>query len=236
MTLDDGRRMCSRRSRPGPSAHQGGQSDGTWSGIGKGVAVVRDVAKYSLLRYLLMNHVLGLVWACCGPSTTQAHGGAVRAWLSNKVVVAIAITRSNCQGHAGPVNKGSIQREAGYTTRHASILCASMSPSGGWRDWEAHRHRESRECQFRRQPRELRKEESQACVEVSRANGVRGKPPQLVGERLNSRDGVLPWNAARWRAPPRLHGWDDLHGSRRAMLFRRLRAEAAAAAAGDVRQ
>lgn len=162
LTLDDGRRMCSRRSRPGPPAHQRGQSDGTWSGIGKGVAVVRDVAKYGLLRYLLMNHVLGLVWACCGPLTTQAHGGAVRAWLSNKVVVAIAITRSNCQGHARPVNKGSIQREAGYTMRHASILCASMSPSGGWRDWEAHRHKESRECQFRRQARELRKEESQA--------------------------------------------------------------------------
>lgn len=36
LTLDDGRRMCSRRSRPGPPAQEGGQSDGTWSGIGRG--------------------------------------------------------------------------------------------------------------------------------------------------------------------------------------------------------
>lgn len=174
-----------------------------------------------------MNHVLGLVWACCGPSTIndQAHGGAVWARLSNKVVVVIDMTRTSCQGHARPA-KGSIQRETGYATRHASVLCQSMSPGGGWRDWEAHRHKESRECQFRRQARGLRKE-------VSRANGVRGKPSQLVGERLNSRDGVLSRNAAPRRAPPRLHGWDDPHGSRRAMLFRRLRA---VAAAGDVRQ
>ena len=36
----------------------------------------------------------------------------------------------------------------------------------------------------------------------------------LFGERLNSRDGVLPWNAARLCSPPRLHGWVDPHGSR----------------------
>jgi len=49
LTLDDGRRMCSGRSRPGSLASpvKVGNEIGTGSGNRAGVAVVRDVAKYS---------------------------------------------------------------------------------------------------------------------------------------------------------------------------------------------
>lgn len=68
LTLDDGRRMCSGRSRPGSLSSpiswamrsvQGGIGTGEWDRAG--VAVVRDVAKYSCSGSTLsMNHVLGL--------------------------------------------------------------------------------------------------------------------------------------------------------------------------------
>lgn len=108
---------------------------------------------------LLMNHVRGSVWACRGPSTTHDKGAAW-ARLCNEVVVVTAMTKAHCQGHIGAV-EGSVQREARHNTRHASILCASMSPGGGWRDWVLHGHKEPRRCQSRREAAGPGKEDSQ---------------------------------------------------------------------------
>lgn len=123
---------------------------------------VRDVAKYSLRGYFVDEPCprlgLGLLRAVNDPRRGR---GTAWARLCNEVVVVTAMTKAHCQGHIGAV-EGCVQREARHNTRHASILCSSMSPGGGWRDWGLHRHKETRRCQSRREAGGPRRQDSLA--------------------------------------------------------------------------
>lgn len=92
--------------------------------------------------------------------------------------------------------QGSIQREAGYTTRHASILCSSMSPGGGWPDWKVHRHAKITGISVQTTGGRTEKRGGPGMSRGEEANGDRGKPAQLVRRALKQ---------PRWRAALERH-------------------------------
>lgn len=155
-------------------------------------------------EYLLLNHALG--WFGPVPGRQRPTHCAARAWLGGSRHV---MTRTHCQGDARAV-KGSTQREADTPRGMLQFFvhpCLSMAPG---KIEDPQNQRVARISVLTSNGRTKKRRET-GMARGEETNRDRGKPVQLVGERLNSRDGVLPWDAARRELHPRLQGWAHLH-------------------------